>query len=210
MSSATNAADPRRIQTRGSTRHNRYPKTFAAAERLARLTCPNGARILSFGCSTGEECVTLAGAYFAHHNDRVFGVDVDGAAVRIAQSGRPHDRVRYFESGDVCLDVAGPFDVIFAMSVLCVWPETRDLVDISAIFPFERFVATCTELDQRLKVGGLLVIHNANYRLMQTPLKRRYQPVTVRERDSALVHQFDSKGRRHERRSNQRIFRKLA
>ena len=32
---------------------NRYPEIFAAAAAAAR-------RILSFGCSTGEECVSLA------------------------------------------------------------------------------------------------------------------------------------------------------
>ena len=35
---------------------NRYPEIFAAAAAAA----PDARRILSFGCATGEECVTLA------------------------------------------------------------------------------------------------------------------------------------------------------
>lgn len=35
---------------------NRYPEIFAAAAAAA----PDARRILSFGCSTGEECVSLA------------------------------------------------------------------------------------------------------------------------------------------------------
>ena len=38
------------------TAFNRYPEVFAAAAAAA----PDARRILSFGCSSGEECVTLA------------------------------------------------------------------------------------------------------------------------------------------------------
>ncbi|MGE0741944.1 MAG: class I SAM-dependent methyltransferase [Hyphomonadaceae bacterium] len=199
----------RQLQTRGSTSYNRYPKTFAAAAELTKRACGNGARVLSFGCSIGEECVALAELHFTNANDRIFGVDVDARAIDQARASRAHDRVTYFASGDSGLDVAGPFDAIFAMSVLCVWPETRDLADISSIFPYERFLATCHELDLRLKIGGLLVIHNANYRFLQTPLKRRYEAVSMPHRETILVHQFHRQGHKLAKRSNQRVFRKL-
>ncbi len=58
-------------QAANNTRYDRYPEIF----RTARLAAgPQPLRILSFGCSTGEEPRTLAEKYFA--TSQILGVDV--------------------------------------------------------------------------------------------------------------------------------------
>jgi tRNA G46 methylase TrmB len=49
---------------------NRYPEIFAAAAAAA----PDARRILSFGCSTGEECVSLA-EYFP--KSEIIGAEIN-------------------------------------------------------------------------------------------------------------------------------------
>ena len=57
-------------QIPNTTALNRYPEIFACAANAA----PDTRRILSFGCSTGEECVTLA-SYFPAA--QIVGTDIN-------------------------------------------------------------------------------------------------------------------------------------
>jgi hypothetical protein len=57
-------------QISAKTAFNRYPQIFAGAAHAA----PNARRILSFGCSTGEECATLK-MYFPQA--KVVGADLN-------------------------------------------------------------------------------------------------------------------------------------
>src|SRR5262249_37915409 len=61
---------PRTHQAKSTTKLNRYPEIFAAATKAA----PSARKILSFGCSTGEECVTLAN-YFP--TAQIIGADIN-------------------------------------------------------------------------------------------------------------------------------------
>jgi hypothetical protein len=61
---------------------DRYPEIFAAAAAAA----PNARRILSFGCSTGEECVTLAN-YFP--NAQIVGTDINPVNLLKARRTNP-------------------------------------------------------------------------------------------------------------------------
>ena len=66
---------------------DRYPEIFAAAVAAV----PEARRILSFGCSTGEECVTLA-SYFP--GALIVGTDINPLNLLKAMKHR-NDRIRF-------------------------------------------------------------------------------------------------------------------
>jgi SAM-dependent methyltransferase len=158
-------------QAANNTRYDRYPEIF----RLAQLAAgPEPARILSFGCSTGEEPKTLAEKYFA--GSQIVGVDVSWEVLEKARALTAHlANVTIAQSELDAIAGFGPYDAIFAMSVLCrnPAPKDHDWTD----FPFARFESRVAELTGQLKSDGIFVLVNSNYNLTQSRLIRFYDLV---------------------------------
>lgn len=162
-------------QAANNTRYDRYPEIF----RLAQLAAgPEPLRILSFGCSTGEEPKTLADKYFTR--SQIFGVDVSQDVLEKARGLTAHlPNVTIARSETDAIADFGPYDAIFAMSVLCrnPAPKDHDWTD----FPFARFESRIAELTEQLKPDGVFVLVNANYNLTQSRLIRFYDLVVSAE-----------------------------
>lgn len=183
------------IQTEINTAVDRYPLVFAFVADLIRAQT-KAANILSFGCSNGSECMILAEKYFTSPNDRILGVDINANVLKQANADNVHPRIRYEISSNDAVKNSAPYDVIFAMSVLCLWPKTKLIENISALFPFERFQATTLQLDRNLKIGGLLVVYNTNFRFSDLDFYKRYEPVSiVGLAESGFVKKFDCANR---------------
>lgn len=160
---ATRLTSARVHQADSSTWPDRYPALFSAAQALLRDR-PH-ARILSFGCSSGEEVVTLR-RYFP--DAAIVGAEINRHLLRTCR-GLPLDgNVTFVTPSAAALAAHGPFDAIFCMAVLTRRPhevERRGLTDISAFYPFELFSGTVRELASQLTEGGLLIIEHALYRV---------------------------------------------
>lgn len=166
----------RPIQRSNRTKIDRHPEIFSCASDVATATGVRHPRILSFGCSTGEEAFTLSTRYFA--GSTIVGSDINAAVIAQARetyAGHPN---LHFALADDRPLAPQSFDVIFAMNVLCRWPKTRDMDDISQLYPFEAFEEHVAHLDSLLKPGGVLVIHNANYSFLSTQTARGYDLIT--------------------------------
>ena len=137
---------------------NRYPEVFAAP-------APDARRILSFGCSTGEECVTLA-EYFP--KAEIVGADINPVILLQARKHRS-DQIRFVYASDRILSGLGGFDAIFCMAVL----------RSAGHYPFEIFEERALFLETLLRPGGLLVIHNSPYRFGDIARKDSYETVPV-------------------------------
>lgn len=186
--------EQKKIQYSNSTRHDRYPQVFRVVSKVCEAVDLNKPRILSFGCSTGEEVDTLANIYF--RDSEILGVDVVESVVEKARDKfGSNRRVRFELSEQEALLKGPPFSVIFAMSVLCHWPKTRKMTDISRLFPFEVFEGHVTLLDQLLAPGGVLVIYNANYSFLHTKTSQSYDLVLYPHiRTNGFVRQFRPDG----------------
>jgi hypothetical protein len=148
------------------TEAERYPLLFDLAHRLR----PDAQRILSFGCSTGEEleairrrfpAAVIVGAEINPHSRRI-------ARRKFAGDARVHVRTQVHSSEQ--------FDIIFAMAVLQFkphWIEDNRIEDLSPFYPFRRFEGEIARLAGLLKPNGLLCVMHAHYRVEDTAAASR-------------------------------------
>jgi SAM-dependent methyltransferase len=143
-------------QTTAYTEPDRYPELMALAAKVH----PGPSRILSFGCSTGEELVALRG-YFP--KAQIVGAEINARSRRIAARLVATDGDASVVAPD---EIAGSFGVIFALAVLQREPHKvaeMGLGDLSGHYPFDRFEEAVSDLVGRLEPGGLLCVTNAHY-----------------------------------------------
>jgi hypothetical protein len=97
------------------------------------------------------------------------------------------------------------------MSVLCRWPDLKNVKDCSEIFPYEQFVDIVRVLDQNLKLGGLMVIFNSNYLFSSTELIFNYEIALIPWiKNNGFVTRFDRAGREIENyKGNDVVYRKI-
>ena len=158
-------------QVSAKTAFDRYPQIFAGASHAA----PNARRILSFGCSTGEECATLK-MYFPQA--KVVGADVNPVSLCKARWHYGSDSVSFAYASDLALKLRAPFDAIFCLTVL---RDTRldAEASISETYPFDRFDERVRLLHSLLEPGGLLVFYGNMYRFSDTSIAEHYENVPL-------------------------------
>jgi len=156
------------FQPSNDTSADRYPRIFRFLQ--AELGAETPARILSFGCSTGEEVFTLR-RYFPHATLK--GIDINRANIalcrkRLAESG---DRAISFEVGHAtAAEASGGYDAILCMAVLR--HGALGLPGVARSDPlmrFEDFARAIEDFRRCLKPGGLLAIRHSNFRLADAP-----------------------------------------
>ncbi len=171
------AGDPRMHQPTVVSWPDRYPRIFEAC----RVLVPDhpGLRILSFGCASGEEVVTLR-RYFP--TAQIIGCELNPVALSRCRKLVLDDGVRFVASEFRDLAALGPFDLVFCMAVLQRLPDVvdaYDVQDISTIYPFEQFDQQIAELDAVVRTGGMIVVHHAQYFFRDTSVAWKYDVIPV-------------------------------
>jgi hypothetical protein len=134
------------------------------------MAAPDAQQILSFGCSTGEECVTLA-RYFPAA--QIVGTDINPINLLKAKRHRS-ERIRFVYASDRILSGFGGFDAVFCMAVLRTWKR-----NVADHYQFERFAERALFLESLVRPGGILVVHNASYRFGDTAQRFAYERIPV-------------------------------
>jgi len=145
-------------QTSSYTEEDRYPQLFDKAAEV----CPHPRRVLSFGCSTGEELLALRKRF---PSAQIVGVDINGRSRRIAIRRTKSDPLMSVVSPN---ELAGSFDIIFALAVLQREPVKNEEVsrsDLSELYPFSRFNGTVSRLAALLRPEGILCVAKSHYRV---------------------------------------------
>lgn len=135
-------------------------------------------RILSFGCSIGDELATLRVLF---PQAEIHGCDIDEAALARAQDSVGH-LAGIFLSDETEILRRGPYDLICAFSSLCIHPF-RSEEETIRIFPFARFETMIGLFHDCLTDGGMLATRNMNYVLADT----RYGPAFSTLRSNAII-----------------------
>lgn len=182
-------------QLTSTTGQDRYPQLFwEAAQAIQKEN--NTLKILSFGCSTGEECFSLK-KYFPYA--AIVGVDINKQNLRKANRENTFNDVRFLHSTAENIKREGMYDLIFCLSVLCRWEDTKYVSNCGKLYPFERFESMVDSLTDSLLPNGLLVIYNSNFRFEDTVTftKNGFEIVpSPTVNDSGFVYKFDRNNNR--------------
>jgi hypothetical protein len=177
-------------QISDTTEANRYPEIFSyvstiTAEPTANLAFSKKS-ILSFGCSSGEECHTLRNYFSDAH---ITGYDIFEKNVIQAIKCNTDKNMDFYSKWEALQGTH--FDIVFAMTVLCRSPHTYNKKDCSGIYTFAQFEKQIALLDTLLNENGLLVIYNANFLFTDTETAASYKPLKIPDyTDSGVVPKF--------------------
>lgn len=197
---------PEAHQLTNTTAHNRYPELFKTV-RDFYITNPKSKKILSFGCSTGDECMTIS-EYFP--GCKIVGTDINRKNLKVCRKRFKNHDIKFIFSNPDLIGAESPFDIIFCLSVLCRWEDTEFINNCSNIYPFSKFENQLSVLDRCLSPGGLLVIYNGNFRFSDSCLYTKYRVVhSDLVLDSGFVHKFNRNNIKIDNFYQECIFRKL-
>lgn len=176
-------------QTTVLTGMDRYPKLFSACrDHFAGMA---DLRILSFGCSSGEEVLTLRQYFPSAH---IVGTEINPRNLALCRKLKVDARIAFVRSERATLAKHGPFDLIFCMAVLQRTPQTIDsqgITSLKEIYPFEKFDRQIVELDSCLNRDGALVIQHSQYFFKDSSVASQYVELELSEPEPPISSMFD-------------------
>jgi SAM-dependent methyltransferase len=167
---------PGRFQPYNHTLPDRYPWLFDFAR--ANIADSAATRILSFGCSRGEEVFSLR-KYFSV--SVIKGIDIEPRNISLCEA-RAHASnsagLTFAVAANTGTEPADCYDAIFCLAVLCFGDLTvsgAQRSDPHLYFSdFERMV---TDFARCLKPGGLLFLLTTNFRFCDATVSRDFDVV---------------------------------
>jgi len=162
-------------QTTSLTYMDRYPTIFSACRDY--FDGKQDLKILSYGCSTGEEVLTLRRYFPTAH---IIGADINKRSLAICKRLPVDEKMTFLYSTPSEIQKHGNFDVIFCMAVLQRQPHdiaAKGISSLKKIYPFEKFERQIIELDKLLKPQGLLVVYFTQYSICDTAVASMYEPL---------------------------------
>jgi predicted TPR repeat methyltransferase len=160
------------------TLYDRYPEIFNEVSQI--ITNPK--RILSFGCSTGIECNTLHEKYFK--DIKIIGLDINEQIIEQNIYKNIYNNIEYTCDSKNIIEKC---DLIFAMSVLCRWPEE------DGEYTFETFTETLNIIDGLLEKNGYICIYNSKYLFTETELfTKKYEIVKTIHSNTGFVSKYNN------------------
>jgi Methylase of chemotaxis methyl-accepting proteins len=176
-------------QTTNLTFMDRFPDIFSKCRDY--FGGKDGLKILSFGCATGEEVLTLR-QYFPNAN--IIGAEINKNSLKKCKKLNVDDKISFIFSSHKELKKHGGYDAIFCMAVLQRTPhhiDVQGITDIKIIYPFEKFEKQIVELDDLLNPNGLLVVHYSQYSFRDTSVATKYVALDNCNQDSYNLPVFD-------------------
>jgi SAM-dependent methyltransferase len=173
---------PGRFQAYGHTLPDRYPWLFEFAKSQVRDG--SATRLLSFGCSRGEEVFSLR-QYFPAA--ALKGIDIDPrnisiCAARLAASTA--DRITFAEAATTEAEPSASYDAIFCLAVLCLGDLTYSrAAHCDPHLYFAEFDRMLADFARCLKPGGLLLLHTTNFRFCDSSVAADFDVVFEAETD---------------------------
>lgn len=141
---ASSRFDDGYMQPSGMTKEERYPKIYDSAAKLK----PKAKRVLSFGCSTGEEIFALAKRF--PDAEQLVGVDLDINRIRDARKANEQDNIFFYDTAAGL----GQFDVVTALNVFFCLEKP---------IPKDGWKNTLEEVAGYVSPGGVLMIFKSDY-----------------------------------------------
>lgn len=176
-------------QTTSLTSMDRYPKIFSTCRDY--FVGKQDLKILSYGCSTGEEVLTLR-QYFP--TAQIIGIEINKRSLAICRKLSIDEKITFFYSTLTEIQKHGHFDAIFCMAVLQREPHhiaAKGISSLKKIYPFEKFERKILELDELINPQGVLVIHFTQYSLCDTSVASKYKALGNHNQNNYKCPVFD-------------------
>jgi SAM-dependent methyltransferase len=165
-----------RFQPYNHTLPDRYPWLFEFAK--ASLRDIQHLRILSFGCSEGEEVFALR-VYFPAAD--VKGIDIDPRNISVCRArarAQNFAGMTFATAATTQAERDESYDAIFCLAVLCHGDlSTYGAARSDPLLHFEDFERTVADFSRCLRPGGLLLLHTTNFRFCDTLAAKDFEPV---------------------------------
>lgn len=165
------------FQPNSYTQPNRYPDLFQICQEYFLKKRIIKSVILSFGCSTGEECFSLR-KYLPYA--KIIGVDINNNNLKICQRKNQDQNIKFTHVLSTDFASLAYLDAVFCLAVLQHTQNRAPNNQIARKFTFEQFSKILEELDLKLKVNGLLFIYHCDFSFADTRIARKYQPLAVK------------------------------
>lgn len=180
-------------QTTISTYFDRYPDVFSSCKEY--FNDRQEIKILSFGCSTGEELITLR-EYFP--KSIIVGADINSHCIRESLSKTKDDsNTLIIKSSHNNIVSNGPYDAIFCMAVLQRTPSfirNHELNNINHIYSFNKFDKQLEKLNEYVKDEGVLVVHFTPYLFKDSSIMKLYKEYGHVNQKAYSIRQFSKEG----------------
>jgi 2-polyprenyl-3-methyl-5-hydroxy-6-metoxy-1,4-benzoquinol methylase len=164
------------FQPFNDTLHDRYPRIFRFVQ--ATLGAESKIKILSFGCSTGDEVLSLR-----HYFSRavIKGLDINRANISVCRqrlNKSPDDKIFFATASSTKAEPSGDYDAIFCMAVLRHGSlGLPGVTRCDHLIRFEDFARAVADFERCLKPGGLLIIRHCNFRLRDAPAGQAFETI---------------------------------
>jgi SAM-dependent methyltransferase len=164
------------FQPFNNTQPDRYPVVFRFVQ--SALGRDSAIKILSYGCSTGEEAFSLR-EYFPHAT--IKGIDINAANIAVCRQRLAtalDTNIVFVTAASAAAEPSGIYDAIFCMAVLR--HSGLGLAGITRSDPllrFEDFARAVADFERCLKHGGLWVIRHSHFRLCDAPVSERFETI---------------------------------
>jgi hypothetical protein len=153
---------------------NRFPVLFEQCATYFK-DCPSP-KLISFGCSTGEEVFTLAN-YLPQAE--IIGVDINKWCLKQCVKKNSNPKITFVNRLSPKYEVINNADAVFCLAVFQRTENRINKVEvIKAGITFEKFEQEIVLLDKKLKVGGLLFIDHCDFRFADTNVAQYYEALT--------------------------------
>jgi len=153
---------------------DRYPLLFAFAQE--KLGAHSEVRVLSFGCSTGEEVFSLR-CYL--RSATIKGIDVNRRAIarcRAKLGASPDSKITFEVASSTSDEKSQFYDAIFCLAVMRHGDlGARSTSCSGTILPFAAFERQVHDFARCLKVGGFLFLAHSNFRFCDTDTARCFE-----------------------------------
>lgn len=176
-------------QTTSLTFMDRYPEIFSECRDY--FDGKENLKILSYGCSTGEEVLTLR-KYFPTAN--IIGAEINKRSLAICRKLPVDEKITFIYSTLSEIQRHGNFDAIFCMAVLQRKPHViakKGISCLKKIYPFEKFERQIIELDELINPQGLLVVNFTQYSLWDTTVASKYEALGDNNQNNYVSSIFD-------------------
>jgi SAM-dependent methyltransferase len=167
---------PGQFQPYSHTRPDRYPWLFEFAK--TSLGDGDAIRLLSFGCSRGEEVFTLRN-YFPSALIKGMDINPDNIARCTARSQTEESTgISFTVAASTEDEPTNSYDAIFCLAVLCLGDLSNSRAQrCDPHLQFIDFEHIVTDFARCLKPGGLLFLHTANFRFSDTAAAPAFEVV---------------------------------